>query len=1462
MWNFSDLNDLAKKAQEFQTTTGGMFNLDNMMGEEQGNKNSAPPPQPPAATTPSQKTTKDPSTTTYFSTPSPSDLFSSAAANTSLDTGKLFNSITGASLDKREPSRPPQEEEPEEEEEEWDFDEEDLQVEDDNAVPQQTPLQANTDMPLFRDQPAVVESVFDVNNDINDDANDGNGNNYDDEFDFGTDDEEEEEQANSQQPQPMANLPLSEVSFGKNESRNDPYTIKEPAVHDPFALNESELITTMRTEPEPAVSLPAKSQPIESDFAAQMGAPPERKPQADDPFAINETEQLKQPQASGFATFTEREIDKLKNDIFTDMAAPTDKHLEAFEMNIQSPQMPVHDTVLSIEKEASAVLNLASTEKETNLSSEAAKAIVNEWNDDDENLDFEESASELENKSMPVAEVSAPATKVGEDDEQQELSRGENDVTSDIDDMYDDVDDMYDEDDDDDSSSDENSSAPVAPKGNNDAIDSDDATPITGVKNKIVEQRVDYYERKAFKRDEQKKMDGDEGIVAGAAAAIDGASRGQKSEDATSAFSFSKFSSTLGSSSSAAASSSTEKSENKREDINAESINIREANVSSTNDTSQEKKKEEDNSNFSFSTFSSTLGSLQSQAAKQLEQQQGQASSFSFSKFSSSLGPLTSPSATTSENVENAETSHLDQEKKETPLKQPSEYTVAEIPSQTEDNVIEDTENRSLPAANNKPKYETVAESTVEKDSNNQLPDTKPEKDTDESLISSSVLDKYTDQMQRLAEHHSTELAELEKKHASDMQQAQEMFSEQIKQYEQQMQERNNEWEDLLRSKEGMSLKVDMLKRELYGTQQLLKERDDKLSSIESIHGKTKKLLEEQMKEIQENAGTAKADVYQVQSQLKMKNIELEEAAENYAALKARVKVVATELKERRSECRNLGVANNELNDLREQLEAQVATLTSQLDDRNRSNDETITELDDLREQVKVLQQEVKEAEGKIQLKSACGDQALSAYKKKAQNSLAEANARTAAAVQAQEEAELEARAARQTSDEAVERAREAEAVSNSKMEEAKEYVKEMEGSVATFQAKADDDASQISSLKSELDTAKNDVEALSSSKYSLEKEVATKTLMYEELKSKSTELETENANLQQRSNNLYDEVETLREELRKSAAKAFMAQTDRNAAGTESSRNGGNASATGHFVDQQKSESESTILMLQRELKDSNMAIKELKETLQLQLEGSMKKQNQDSSRNNSPMRANIASPTQSKGNDSTPLFYAMEKQAELSQAHEEINRLATLLGDLESEKMNAFDQLENMKRERDLAEARLTRFQKLGGASSTSNLAAAGNSNFNTGQQNHQPTSRRQQAVKDRLRYLQGASQADSLSMNSWGSGDDLMPTDLGGSSVGGPIDPNQQDAPAVNSGADANVNLEYLKNVMLSYLKAKTYNERKRLVPALSAVLCLTPEESMAAMKSVEESGSVESVGMSLFENLGTRAGLKLL
>merc|ERR1719162_2745133 len=61
------------------------------------------------------------------------------------------------------------------------------------------------------------------------------------------------------------------------------------------------------------------------------------------------------------------------------------------------------------------------------------------------------------------------------------------------------------------------------------------------------------------------------------------------------------------------------------------------------------------------------------------------------------------------------------------------------------------------------------------------------------------------------------------------------------------------------------------------------------------------------------------------------------------------------------------------------------------------------------------------------------------------------------------------------------------------------------------------------------------------------------------------------------------------------------------------------------------------------------------------------------------------------------TPLFYAMEKQAELTQARDEIARLANLLGDAESTKEEAMDDMREMKRMMEDAQSRLKRQEQL---------------------------------------------------------------------------------------------------------------------------------------------------------------------
>ena len=75
--------------------------------------------------------------------------------------------------------------------------------------------------------------------------------------------------------------------------------------------------------------------------------------------------------------------------------------------------------------------------------------------------------------------------------------------------------------------------------------------------------------------------------------------------------------------------------------------------------------------------------------------------------------------------------------------------------------------------------------------------------------------------------------------------------------------------------------------------------------------------------------------------------------------------------------------------------------------------------------------------------------------------------------------------------------------------------------------------------------------------------------------------------------------------------------------------------------------------------------------------------------------------------------------------------------------------------------------------------------------------------------------------------------------------------------SSGSDSTVNLEYLKNVMLSFLTAKTLADRRKLVPVVATVLCLTPEEQSQAINSVEQNAGLTGVASSFWENIESKA-----
>jgi len=277
----------------------------------------------------------------------------------------------------------------------------------------------------------------------------------------------------------------------------------------------------------------------------------------------------------------------------------------------------------------------------------------------------------------------------------------------------------------------------------------------------------------------------------------------------------------------------------------------------------------------------------------------------------------------------------------------------------------------------------------------------------------------------------------------------------------------------------------------------------------------------------------------------------------------------------------------------------------------------------------------------------------------------------------------------------------------------------------------------------------------------------------------------------QNRSSELYDEVERLRKEKRRSQEELRRLHKQNavasNPVDASSEAMAAAAAAAATMIPPRNAEAEATIAMLQQELQDSNQAITDLKETLKVTIE---EREFSVSSSSGATSHSNGGATMMNghgHGNDhnqdvATPLFYAMEKQAELTQARDEIARLANLLGDAESSKEEAKDDRREMKRRMEDAQSRLQRQEQL----ATTNSSPAG-----------------------------GGGEKGTEEKN--------------------------------------NVNLEYLKNIMLSYLNATGIQEKKALLPVIGTVLCLTHEEQQQASAQLEmgNSGSVmESVTASVF------------
>lgn len=536
---------------------------------------------------------------------------------------------------------------------------------------------------------------------------------------------------------------------------------------------------------------------------------------------------------------------------------------------------------------------------------------------------------------------------------------------------------------------------------------------------------------------------------------------------------------------------------------------------------------------------------------------------------------------------------------------------------------------------------------------------------------------------------------------------------------------------------------------------------------------------------------------------MKKKESDLESSNEAYTTLKGRVKVVATELKDRRVECRNLNVSVQELSLSKSNLESENKDLSTKLATFEQISDVRGKEIENLQNTVTDLRHQVKSKEKELVEKGSVGDKALNAYKKKAQSLLAAANARAAAANQARDDAESDATNARAEAENAVKGAREAEEEKKQVVSESLKAVKNLEIQVDQLQREKEKLSMDLESAQAECLKAFDDVKESQIGRESLLDELNAKDEELEKEIEKKSGLEQDLAMARIKINDLEDEVVAMKLELEKASSAAFMArQKEAEAMNSTSYSLGIDSKQTGD-------QNDATIVMLQQELAVANDVIKDLKDSLgtilsqdptTLEPEELIRKVNSFGEENASSNEGN------GTDTDSTPLFFALEKQAELNTARDEITRLAALLGDAESEKMEAYEAKEEMRKRMEEAEARLRRFEKLGPGNTN---RATNGSTFN-------------------------------VSHGRRGMGAPLFSS----SSVKGS---------SASSAADSSVNLEYLKNIMLRYMNAMSLNEKKALIPVIGAVLELTHDEQTQAMNNIEKNAGIQGVGTTLIENV---------
>ena len=532
---------------------------------------------------------------------------------------------------------------------------------------------------------------------------------------------------------------------------------------------------------------------------------------------------------------------------------------------------------------------------------------------------------------------------------------------------------------------------------------------------------------------------------------------------------------------------------------------------------------------------------------------------------------------------------------------------------------------------------------------------------------------------------------------------------------------------------------------------------------------------------------------------------ELRSTSDAYNTLKARAKAVATELKDRRIEVRSLLTQIEELETSNASFDMQLSNLRSVIKQHELAIGYKDKDIEALNEQITELNKQIAMGNDKSMQDRSVGEKAIASYKRKAQEALAAANSRLAAANQAREEAEIDAKNARSASDDAVERARVAEMKKLEAVRKAADVTGKLESERVVASRSMDELRNSIKSLQETIQSLQIQLKNATTTREKFAADVERLNSNLADFKDKNADLRGQLIESNTRCESLQREVFDLTDEVQRSSAAAFKRAKDNGEAPSNDNHHNVSGSNSNAFATSSsiinRGESDGTIIMLQQELQGANEAIAELKLALRTAL---LENANIVDARgatadreagglHNKQWHEGGASTSR---NESTPLYFAIEKQNELKTARDEINRLANMVGEAESAKQDAYDAMEEMRQKMEDATSRLLRYEKLGMKS----------------------TARPQ------------------ISHSAYG--------------------PSFRN-PTSSIVNDSAINIEYLKNVMLSFLTAKTLAERRKLVPVVATVLCLTPDEHTQAINSVEQTAGLTGVASSFWENLESKA-----